>query len=102
MNVQYSFGNNPSPWETMMVPLGLMVVYQFVLFAFLYRILTRGDFDTLNKILWVLVVVFVPLFGFVLYLTAAPKPVAKRFRIIPGSDVSGTPWADDPAYTKSS
>ena len=84
-----------------MIPLGLMVVYQLILFVFLYRILTRSDFDSLNKILWVLVVVFVPLLGFILYLlTAPPVPETMRRRVVAGSDVSGTRWVDNPGYTK--
>ena len=102
MNIQYSALNNGSaPWDTMMIPLGIVAVYQLILFGFLYRILTRGDFDSLNKILWVLVVAFVPLLGFLLYLiTAPPVPATARRRVVAGSDVSGTRWADDPNHTK--
>ena len=51
----------------------------------------------------VLVVVLVPFLGFILYWLTAPKSQAVvRHRIIPGSDVSGTPWANDPTFTKDS
>jgi len=78
----------------------LLVLWGFVWLGVLYRVLTRTDFDTLHKILWVIVVIFVPFFGVALYWMAAPSPAGDpKARIIPGSDVSGTPWADNPNHT---
>ena len=77
-----------------------IVLYGLVWLSVLYRILTRPDFDTLTTILWVVVVIFVPIFGVLLYWAASPTPsIPFSRRIIPGSDVPGTPWADDPNYT---
>lgn len=102
MNIQLSTPNDELLNSFATHWLAWAIFYDAILFVFLHTILTRNDFDTLNKILWVIVVIFAPLFGAVLYLIAAPKSVAAtRPRMIPGSDVSGTPWADDPTYTKS-
>ena len=83
----------------------IIVLLGLIEFAFLYRIVTRPDFDTLNKILWVIVVIGAPVIGFALYLVASPTtlpqgttPRAQQARH--GDDLSGTPWADDPGYTR--
>ena len=89
------------PWDG-------VIAWTIVWLLVLGRILTRRDFDTLQKLLWVVVVIFVPFFGVFLYWIAAPAPVstvstADRARksdgIVPGSDVAGTPWADNPSFT---
>lgn len=81
------------------------VLWIVVWLGFLYRILTREDFDVMTRILWVIVVVFVPIFGVGLYLVAAPDAVgerkgAKRGPVNLASDVSGTPWETDSGHTK--
>ena len=81
------------------------VVWIVVWRWFLFRILTREDFDVMTRILWVIVVVFVPVFGVGLYLVAAPDPAgrrsgAKRGPVNLASDVSGTPWETDSGHTK--
>lgn len=81
------------------------VVWIVVWLWFLFRILTREDFDVLTRILWVIVVVFVPIFGVGLYLEGAPDPAgrksgAKRGPVNLASDVSGTPWETDSGHTK--
>lgn len=74
-----------------------LILWGIVWLAMLYRILTREDLDTLQKILWVLVVVFVPFFGVPLYLVAAPAtPVDFSGPVVRGSDISGPPGAKDP------
>lgn len=81
------------------LPVGLLVLWGVVWLGVLYRILSRGDLDTLQKILWVIVVIFVPFFGVGLYGLAGPAvPLSYPDQVIPGSDVSGTPWADDPGH----
>jgi hypothetical protein len=81
------------------------VVWIVVWLWFLFRILTREDFDVMTRILWVIVVVFVPVFGVGLYLVAAPdlagrRSGAKRGPVNLASDVSGTPWETDSGHTK--
>jgi hypothetical protein len=75
------------------------VLWIVVWLGFLYRILTREDFDVLTRILWVIVVVFVPVFGVGLYLVAAPDPAsrrsgAKRGPVNLASDVVGDSLGD--------
>ncbi len=86
-------------------PLGWVIIYHLILFGFLYRILTRADLDTMNKILWVIVVVFVPILGMVLYLVTAPAPPPAVRPPRPGypvRDTQGTPWEANPDHTKDS
>jgi heme/copper-type cytochrome/quinol oxidase subunit 2 len=82
-------------------PWGVVVPWTIFWLGILARILTREDFDTLQKLLWVVVTIFVPVFGVFLYLFIAPSEVREKNTIIPGSDVSGTPWAGNPSYTTS-
>jgi hypothetical protein len=83
-------------------PWGWVFLGGLIWLAVLARILSRQDYDTLTKILWVIVVIFVPIFGVLLYAFLGPDGPSKPYRIIPGSDVSGTPWADDPNHTRDS
>jgi hypothetical protein len=96
------FSNNTDSF-----PWGFFVLWSLIWLAFLYRILTRSDFDTPSRILWTMVVIFVPFFGVALYWAAAPpspSPVKARAQrkadgTISESDVAGTPWADNPGFT---
>ena len=93
----FSNGSDDFPW-------GLFVLWGIIWLGVLYRILTRDDFDTLSKILWTMVVIFVPIFGVPLYWFAAPTSESPRRQrkadaTVFGSDVSGTPWADNPGFT---
>jgi hypothetical protein len=92
----FSNGSDGFPW-------GLFVLWGIIWLGVLYRILTRDDFDTPSKILWTIVVIFVPAFGLPLYWIAAPASERPRPQkadaSISGSDVSGTPWADNPGFT---
>jgi hypothetical protein len=98
MNIQIS----PNSFDDFVA---FAVLWIVVWLGFLYRILTRPDFDVMTRILWVIVVVFVPIFGVGLYLVAAPDAVgerrgAKRGAVNLASDVSGTPWETDSGHTK--
>lgn len=82
--------------------ISLSFAYLAMQFAVVCRVLIRGDLDAQNKILWVLVTMFVPL-GFVLYLVLAPAVVplvVSPRRDTPGRDVSGTPWAGNPGHSR--
>ena len=96
MNFQL-FDHRPSPF-----PVWLFVLWGLVWIAVLYCILTREDLDTLTKLLWTVVVIFVPVFGVVLYWIAAPasKSGVSSRSIIRESDVSGTPWEGDPNFRR--
>ena len=78
-------------------------LYALIKLAFLYRILTRPDFDTQQRILWVLVIQFAPVGGMALYLIVTPSmpaPAVSGRRPVPGSDVAGTPWMGNPGHTR--
>ena len=94
----FTNGTDNFPW-------GWLVLWGIVWLLVLHRILTREDFDTLTKILWTMVVIFVPIFGVILYAVAAPATAdsishRKGGENLPLSDVSGTPWASNPGFTK--
>ena len=81
-------------------PWGFLVVWAVLWLYVLFIILTRSDIDTPTKILWTIVVIFVPVFGVLFYLFAGPASASAATRkITSGSDVSGTPWADNPSHT---
>jgi hypothetical protein len=86
-------------------PLGLFILWAIIWLAVLYRILSRRDLDTLQKILWLLAVVLIPFFGVPFYWFAAPaSPVDFSGKDYSGkggplSDVANTPWAADPGHT---
>ena len=62
----------------------------------------------LARILWTMVVIFVPIFGVLFYWFLAPSPASSRASrqaggsANPTSDVAGTPWANNPGYTQES
>ncbi len=64
----------------------------------LYGLLTRSDVDTQTKILWTIVLIFVPFFGVFMYWFAAPGAAPAVRKTPPANDVAGTPWARDPGH----
>jgi hypothetical protein len=64
-------------------------------------ILSRRDFDSVTRLTWVVVVIFVPIFGVFLYAFIAPEreDVKKGDQV---DDLYGTPWKNDPGYTAKS
>jgi len=89
------FANNTDnfPW-------GAVILWTIIWVAVLARILGRKDLDVHHKLLWTVVVIFVPFFGIGLYWFLAPDsaPSGKKITVIAQSDVSGTPWANNPNY----
>jgi len=88
---------NDFPWS-------LVFLWLLIELAVLYRILTRRDFDTPARILWVIVVIFVPFFGVLLYWAAAPaerstQSATKTGAVNLNSDTAGTPWAGNPGFS---
>jgi hypothetical protein len=94
--------------STIAIFIVLFVIAAIIWLGVLHGILTRPDFDTASKILWVIVVIFVPVFGVILYWIAAQSEVSTTTqkseallgKPISGSDISGTPWENDPGHTK--
>ena len=68
---------------------------------FLGNVLDRKDFDPVTRLTWVVVLIFVPFFGVLLYAFKCPSQleVGKIDRDIP---VSGTPWENNPGFTSKS
>jgi len=64
----------------------------------LATVLSRRDFDPVTRLTWVVVVIFVPLFGILLYASMAPGREVSR-RIDAHNPLAGTPWEDNPSYT---
>ena len=96
MNIQSSYQGD---W---LVP--FLLVYGLVWLFVLGSILRRTDFDPVTKLTWVVVVIFVPLFGMVLYWSIAPgnpknSPQEFSKKNDPSDQLYGTPWKDDSGYT---
>ncbi len=61
-------------------------------------ILRRADLDSVTKLTWIIVVIFVPFFGILLYWFI--DPIASRREIDPSNQLSGTPWENDSSHTR--
>jgi len=80
---------------------GFMLFYGLVWLVTLAMLLQRGDFDPITKLTWVIVVIFVPFFGIILFWFIAPSSHwSPKEKIDPSNQLSGTPWEKDPGYTK--
>ena len=53
-------------------------------------VLRRSDYDAITKLTWVIVIIFVPFFGVLLYWFIAPE--RPRRSSAPLNDLSGAPW----------
>ena len=103
INIQLSSGSGD--W---LIPVLFIwsVVWLFVLAAVLHR----KDFDPITRLTWVVVVIFVPFFGVILYLAIAPSNPKNSPREYsfgkknsdPSNQLSGTPWENDPSFTAKS
>jgi len=90
IDIQLSSTSGSGDW---IIPLLLIwsVVWLFALAGVLYR----KDLDPVTKLMWVVVVIFVPFFGVVLYWMC---PDLQRKTIDTSNQLSGTPWENDPGY----
>ena len=61
--------------------------------------LDRQDLDPVTRLTWVVVLIFVPLFGIVLYAVVAPSRPKRPGD--PANQLSGTPWEHDSGHTHS-
>jgi hypothetical protein len=79
----------------------VLLVGAVVWLATLWRILHRSDFDPVTRLTWVVVVIFVPVFGMLFYWFSDEKPAPEKRRSILDShpDLSGTPWEGRPGHT---
>jgi hypothetical protein len=81
-------------------PSAFLIAYLFFWLAVLGLLLARDDLEAVEKLMWVIVVIFVPLFGTVFYLTLSRRPVRSvRRKIDPNNQLSGTPWENNPGHT---
>jgi hypothetical protein len=77
-----------------------LLIYGLTWLLVLTQILRRSDLDPVTKLTWVIVVIFVPFFGMLLYWSIAPG--SSRQEIDPSNQLSGTPWENNPGYSTKS
>jgi hypothetical protein len=82
------------------------IVWLLVYGATLTYLLNRRRFASPERILWFLVITFVPVFGVLLFFLIGeddqiPGSGTSRKKT-PLADTAGTPWQDDPGHTKDS
>ena len=78
------------------VIIAVFIVWTVIFLLSLAHALGRNDIDPVTRLTWVVVLIFVPFFGIVLYLLSAR--VNQQPHGTSGSEVFGTPWADDPGH----
>jgi hypothetical protein len=83
------------------IVVGALIVWTVIFLVTLAHAMGRNDIDSIGRLTWVIVLIFVPFFGVLLYTLSGRQPDLRR-RGTSGSDVSGTPWADDPGFTNPS
>ena len=94
------------PWETIgasqSLVLEMMAIYGLLWLLTLGLALTRIDLDPVTRLMWVIVLIFVPLCGVALYFILSPRRHLDRRPRQPrgplDSDVSGTPWEQEPGH----
>jgi heme/copper-type cytochrome/quinol oxidase subunit 2 len=64
------------------------VLALFVLVCWLWALIDilRGEFSGINKIIWLLLVIFIPILGMILYFA-----IGRKQKIIPGTHSDKTP-----------
>jgi hypothetical protein len=88
--------------------LPVLVIYGVLWLLSLARVLLRNDWEPVTKLTWVVVVIFVPVFGILFYWFLAPDSPSLFFtpREKKGSDsshqLSGTPWENDSGHLSKS
>ncbi len=74
-----------------------LLIYGVIWLLTLAFVLGREDYDPVTKLTWVIVLIFVPFFGILLYWAIAP---GARTQVVDRSkQVSGTPWENDSGHT---
>jgi len=85
---------------TVVLPQDLVVIFFAWIVIFLVSLshaMGRVDLDPVSRLTWVVVLILVPFFGVLLY--AISLLTIRQPRQTYESDVSGTPWADNPGFT---
>jgi len=72
-------------------------IYGLVWLLVLALILRRSDLDPVTKLTWVIVVIFVPFFGMLLFWSIAPS--SSRQEIDSLNERSRTQWENNPAHS---
>jgi len=94
INIQLSSSSGSGDW---IIP--AMLIWSVIWLFVLATVLHRKDIDPVTKLTWVVVVIFIPIFGVILYWVIAPSSVKN---IDPNNQLSGTPWENDPVYSAKS
>jgi len=76
--------------------LALLLIWGVLWLFSLATVLYSKDFDPVTKLTWVVVVIFVPFFGILLYWS---RPGLAKETIDSSNQLAGTPWENDPNYT---
>ncbi len=74
-----------------------LLIYGVIWLLVLAMLLGRQDYDPTTKLIWVVVLIFVPFFGMFLYWAIAPS--ARTQTLDRSKEVSGTPWENDSGHT---
>ena len=82
------------------IPMIFVVFYGLVWLLTLGLCLTRGDLDPVTRFMWVVVVIFVPVFGLLFYYVLAParRPFEPNRERHDSGDPAGTPWEKDSGH----
>jgi len=82
------------------IPMIVFVVYGLVWLFTLGLCLTRSDLDPVTRLMWVVVVIFVPVFGLLLYYVLSParRPFEPNMDRHKSADLAGTPWEKNPGH----
>jgi heme/copper-type cytochrome/quinol oxidase subunit 2 len=91
--INYTIGNASG------LPLFIIVMYGLFWLLILGLALTHADFDPVTRFMWVVVIIFVPIFGTIFYLVLSPRARSHAQRIDPSNPTLGTPWEDNPGHT---
>jgi hypothetical protein len=104
INIQLSSSSGSGDW---LIP--VLFIWSVVWLLVLATVLQRSDFDPITKLTWVIVVIFVPFFGVILFWAIAPsnpKNSPREYSLgkksSDPSQLSGTPWENDPGYSAKS
>ena len=74
-----------------LIPLLAVVIYGICWLFALGAALTRADFDPITRLTWVVVIIFVPVFGMILYLVLTP-----RGYLVDREHSVSESWSDEP------